>query len=439
MQRLLRKMFAMVWLCVAGSIALVFAILSFLPLTPFTEEVQERTTRFALDTASEVLARKGILPLQDVVSAFANADPSVHLTVKAVGAPIECAVSVSDTLVRRVVNSDTCYEVMAVPDDAYIWRQWPKLMPWASALLAAAGAAFWLANYFTRPVEQLRKGLGELARGNFGVRISKEVDRKRDEVAALAHDFDATASRLQEFQEVQQRLFHDVSHELRSPLSRLQAGLGVLRQNPARLNDMLERLEREIQRMDDLVGEILTLAKLAAAADQPLNRQRLDLIDLVREIVDDSIFEGASKQVAVEYDGEESFVTSVDGELIYRAVENVVRNAVKYSPPGSVVRVSSRRTSYSFELIVEDEGPGVPDSALESLFHPFRRFADTPADAAGFGLGLSITKQAFERHGGRIDASRISGSGLRMKMSLPITEADAVLRTMPANRRPSAE
>ena len=438
MQRLRRKMFVMVWLCVAGSIALVFAILSFLPLTPFAEEVQERTTRFALDTASEVLVREGILSAQDVVSALAKADPSIRLSVKAVGPSVECAPSANDTLVRRVVNSGNCYEVTAAPDDAYIWRQWPKLMPWASALLAAAGAAFWLANYFTGPVEQLREGLGELARGNFGVRISKEVDRKRDEVAALAHDFNATASRLQEFQEVQQRLFHDVSHELRSPLSRLQAGLGVLRQNPARLNDMLDRLEREIRRMDDLVGEILTLAKLAAE-DQPLNCQRLDLIDLVREIVDDSAFEGASKQVSVEYDGEASFVTSVDGELIYRAVENVVRNAVKYSPPGSVVRVSSRRTSHDLELIVDDEGPGIPESALESIFQPFRRFADTSADAAGSGLGLSITKQAFERHGGRIDASRIADSGLRIKMILPITEADAVLRTMPANRRPSSE
>ena len=120
MQRLRRKMFVMVWLCVAGSIALVFAILSFLPLTPFAEEVQERTTSFALDTASDLLARQGMLAVQDVISAFANADPSIRLSVKAVGAPIECAVSVSDTLVRRVVNSGKCSEVTAVPDDAYI-------------------------------------------------------------------------------------------------------------------------------------------------------------------------------------------------------------------------------------------------------------------------------------------------------------------------------
>ncbi|MGV1837287.1 HAMP domain-containing sensor histidine kinase [Rhizobium rhizogenes] len=421
MHKLFVKVFTMVWLAIAGSILLLFLIIYPFRLSPFAEEVQERQIAFALDTTTRLLAKNGPDVAQQFIASAHQASSPVKLALSAIGAPIECAQKVGNEIERRVVNGTVCYQITAeLPNTSFVSRHFPKLAPWLSALLAAALAAFWLARYLTRPVEQLRIGLEALASGRFDARIGDKVDRKRDEIAALAHDFDVTASRLQELQEVQQRLFHDVSHELRSPLSRLQAAIGVLRQNPARLEVMLERLEREIARMDDLVGEILTLARLTATGAQPLERQTLDLIDLVREIVDDSLFEGSDRRIRVTYEGVPSFVTSINGELIYRAVENVVRNAVKYSPPDSQVRVWCEKSAAQFVISVKDEGPGIPKGALDTMFQPFKRGDNLNAAAPGFGLGLSITKHAFELHGGEIQAELSETRGLLMRMILPL-------------------
>ncbi len=137
-------------------------------------------------------------------------------------------------------------------------------------------------------------------------------------------------------------------------------------------------------------------------------------------MVADSSFESASKKISVTYEGVDSFVTPIDGELIYRAVENVIRNAVKYSPPGSGIAVSGERTGTEFVLGVADQGPGVARDALDAIFQPFKRGLDLPASETGFGLGLSITKHAFERHGGRVKADPRPGGGLIIVMTLPV-------------------
>jgi two-component system OmpR family sensor kinase len=422
MHKLFRKMFAMIWLCTAGSIVLLFVIVNWFSATPFAEELRQSTRVFALNTAAGLLEQSDLESTKVLISAARNVDPAIHLTVTPLGSPIECAVVGRDPMVRRVVNASTCYLLTAESEHlGFLSRQWPKLIPLASALVAAAGAAFWLANYFTGPIEELQMGLRELARGRFQVRISKRIDRKRDELAALATDFDVTAARLQEFQDNQQRLFHDVSHELRSPLSRLQAGIGILRKNPLRLEAMLERVDREIERMDGLVGEILTLAKLTTSELQPLECQTVDLVDLIKEIVADSAFEGSARSINVSYEGEATFVTSVNGELIYRAVENVIRNAVKFSPPNSDVSVRTCRADTLFIVSIEDRGIGVPEDALATIFQTFKRIGDGSSKATGYGLGLSITKQAFERHGGSVRAELAESGGLRISLSLPLS------------------
>ncbi|WP_244598414.1 HAMP domain-containing sensor histidine kinase [Rhizobium tubonense] len=333
---------------------------------------------------------------------------------------MECSIKAIGKFERHVVNAGHCFQLSAEATEMdFLSRNLPKLVPWTSAMFAAAFAAYWLAQYLTRPVEQLKRGLRALAQGQFDVRIGNKIDRKRDEIAALAHDFDVTAARLQEFQDVQQGLFHDISHELRSPLSRLQAAIGLLKKNPSRLDAMTERLEREIARMDDLVGEVLTLARLTATETPPLEQQTLDLVDLLREIVDDCAFEGAARNVCVVYNGAESFVTSLNGELIYRAIENVVRNAVKYSPSNARVIVNTEREYEAFVITVADQGPGIPKDILDVIFQPFRRGSILSTGVVGFGLGLAITKHAFARHGGQVQAELPSEGGLLMRMSLP--------------------
>ncbi len=420
MRKLFWRIFAIVWLTMAISIVLLFAIGYVSGLLPPTEELRDQRTSLALDAAARLLATNGVDVSEQFLSAVAQIPSPVHLKLTAIGGPMECTVKATDRFERRVVNAGHCFQLSAEATEiGFLSRSAPKLVPWTSAMFAAAFSAYWLAQYLTRPVERLKSGLRALAQGQFDTRIGGEVDRKRDEIAALAHDFDVTAARLQEFQDVQRRLFHDVSHELRSPLSRLQAAIGLLNKNPSRLHAMTERLEREIARMDDLVGEILTLARLTAAEAQPLERQTLDLIDLLREIADDCAFEGASRNITLLYEGVVSFVTSVNGELIYRAIENVVRNAVKYSPANAQVLIRTKREEQAFVITVSDQGPGIPNVVLDAIFQPFRRGSDLPVGTVGFGLGLAITKHAFARHGGQVQAELPAEGGLLMRMILP--------------------
>lgn len=421
MRKLFWRIFAIVWLTMAVSIALLFAIGYLFGVLPPAEELRDQRTSLALDAAARLLATNGVDTSEQFLSALAQTPSPVHLKLTAIGGPMECTVKATDRFERRVVNAGHCFQLSAEATEiGFLSRNLPKLVPWTSAMFAAALSAYWLAQYLTRPVEQLRSGLHALAQGQFDARIGGEIDRKRDEIAALANDFDVTAARLQEFQDVQRRLFHDVSHELRSPLSRLQAAIGLLNKNPSRLHAMTERLEREIGRMDDLVGEILTLARLTATEAQPLERQTLDLIDLLREIADDCAFEGASRNISLFYEGAESYVASVNGELIYRAIENVVRNAVKYSPSDTQVLIRTKREDQAFIITISDQGPGIPQEILDAIFQPFRRGNELPAGAGGFGLGLAITKHAFARHGGQVRAELPTEGGLLIRMILPV-------------------
>lgn len=421
MRKLFWRIFAIVWLTMAISIAILFAIGSVFGLVPPAQELRDQRTSFALDTAARLLATSGVDVSQQFLSAVAQTPSPVHLKLTVIGGPMECTIKVTDKFERRVVNSDHCFQLSAEATEVgFLSRNLPRLVPWASAMFAAALAAYWLAQYLTRPVEQLRGGLRALALGQFDIRIGNKIDRKRDEIAALAHDFDITAARLQEFQNIQQRLFHDISHELRSPLSRLQAAIGLLNKNPSRLHAMTERVEREIARMDDLVGEILTLARLTTTEIEPLERQTVDLVDLLREIADDCAFEGASRNITLLYEGVGSCVTSVNGELIYRAIENVVRNAVKYSPSNTQVLIRTKREDQAFAITVVDQGPGIPKDILDAIFQPFRRGSDLPPGAVGFGLGLAITKHAFARHGGQVQAELPAEGGLLIRMILPV-------------------
>lgn len=421
MRRLFWRIFAIVWLTMAASLALLFVINSVFGVLPLPEELRDQRTGLALDTAAVLLAKNGVGITQQYLTAVATTPSPVHLSLAVIGDSMACATKVTGQFERRILYGGQCYQVIAVTTEIdFLARNLPKLVPWTSAMLAAAVTAYWLAQYLTRPVEQLRGGLRALAQGHFDVRIGGDTNLKRDEIQALAHDFDVTAARLQDFQDIQRRLFHDVSHELRSPLSRLQAAVGLLKQNPSRLQAMAERLEREIARMDDLVGEVLTLARLTASDKQPMERQTVDLVDLLQEIVDDCAFEGASRNIHVTYEGAKSFVTSVNGELIYRAIENVVRNAVKYAPPDSRVVICAERAGQNFLITVLDEGPGIAKDILAAIFQPFRRGNDVPEGTPGFGLGLAITKHAFASHSGHVEAELPAKGGLLMRMTLPV-------------------
>lgn len=244
MQRLFWKFFAIIWLTMTASIAVLFLVLALLQVVPFSREVEEGRQVLALDVAARLLEREGPAAAEAFAAEAASVSTPVVLSVSRSEEAGECAKAHPEGA-RTVRQGDACYRIaLQEGQTGVLPLVWPKVAPWLSALLAAAIAAYCLARYLLGPVGHLRDGLSALAAGRFDVRIGGRMGGRRDEVVALAHDFDTSAARLEELQKAQQRLFHDVSHELRSPLSRLSAAIGVLQQNSAKLDVTMGRMVR---------------------------------------------------------------------------------------------------------------------------------------------------------------------------------------------------
>jgi two-component system, OmpR family, sensor kinase len=297
----------------------------------------------------------------------------------------------------------------------------PPLVPaWMMIVIGGAtslAVSAILAWYLSRPIRNLRWAFDAAASGRLDTRVRPLMGRRRDELADLGRDFDRMAQQLQALVASQRRLLHDVSHELRSPLARLQAAIGLARQDPQRVQMSLERIEREIMRMDELVGELLTLARLEAGSPQA-SYQQLDLADLVASIGEDARFEAEASGRRVHLEVPSSVVVRGNAELLHRAIENVVRNAVKFTAPGTEVGIALRMVGRLALLTVIDRGEGIPESELAKVFEPFHRVAGHGAE--GFGLGLAIAQLAVQAHGGAIRAANVAQGGLRVDIELPL-------------------
>lgn len=297
----------------------------------------------------------------------------------------------------------------------------PPANPWipiGGGLLASVLFSALLAWYLSKPIRSLRWALGSVAAGKLETRVRPLMGARRDEIADLGEDFDRMAGQLQSLIVSQRRLLHDVSHELRSPLARLQAAIGLLRQDPSRLTASLERIEREAGRLDDLVGQLLTMARLEAGVrDAP--KARIELFDLAASIAEDARFEAHSLGRDLSFHGEGEAEVTLRVELIQRAFENVMRNAVKYTAEGTRVEVVAGLEEGYFVLRVDDAGPGVRPADLEAIFEPFYR-CGSGQGADGFGLGLAIARRAVDLHGGTLRAMNRPEGGLRMEIRLPL-------------------
>ena len=271
-----------------------------------------------------------------------------------------------------------------------------------------------LAWYLVQPINRLRRGFGALAQGQLDTRLQGEVGRRRDEIADLAHDFDRMAERLEQLVQSRDRLLHDVSHELRSPLARMQIAVALARQNPQKLEAMLDRIEAETARQDEMVGELLTLARIESGA-LAFNTD-FDLVELLRSLIDDACFEAESAGVSVvAVLPETSLPMTGRPELLRRAFENIIRNAIRFSPAGEIVRVMLALRGVQVQIEIHDAGPGAPEALLATLFEPFVR---AQSDQSGFGLGLTIARRAIEAHGGTVMAR--NAQGLSVMVSLPV-------------------
>lgn len=293
------------------------------------------------------------------------------------------------------------------------------LVPLVSAIIAVLIISLILAWYLSSPLRHLSWALSRFAEGRLDTRVEPLIGGRRDEIADLAHDFDRMAARIEELAQAKRTLLHDISHELRSPLTRLQAAIGLLHQDPTQATALIERIVRESERLDLLIEELLTLHWLdAGTTGTP--PQHVDVIELLQAIADDAAFEGHASQRTLRLNAPDSFVTEAHGELLYRAFENVIRNALKFSPTGSEINVVARLGEGGRTLVttVQDRGPGVPSEMLQAIFEPFIRVEGSES-VRGAGLGLAIARRAMLLHHGSIAATLREGGGLVMTLSLP--------------------
>jgi two-component system OmpR family sensor kinase len=280
-----------------------------------------------------------------------------------------------------------------------------------------------LALYLSRPIRALRTGLDAFAGGNLRVRLGEMVGTRRDEIADLARDFDGMADRVENLINAREQLLNDVSHELRTPLTRLRLAIALARQRPERTAAALDRVETEARRLDEMVDELLTLSRLESGA--AVLQGHFDLLELLQKLIADARFEsGSAAQVkfeAIISDNAPAHNSILgDAELIRRAVENVVRNAIRFSPDHGTIAITVTQYANEARIQIDDEGPGVTEDALHTLFDPFVKGVN-----GGFGLGLAIAKRAVLAHGGNIRAENRSPTGLRVVISLPTLGAIA--------------
>jgi two-component system sensor histidine kinase CpxA len=294
-----------------------------------------------------------------------------------------------------------------------------------AALLLVGGAVCWLLVWqITKPIRTLQVAARRFADGDLAVRVSSHHELQRgDELTQLAREFDRMASRIQELVTSQQRLLADISHELRSPLARLSLALDLARRRLGEAAPEHDRIEREVQRLDELIEQLLTLARLQVRHEQPL--EPVDLQELVRDVARDASFEARAANREVEVSAECHATVRGIRHLLRSGIENVVRNAVRHTAEHTTVSISLAcdEASGKVAIIVHDRGPGVPPDALERLFDPFFRVDDArDRERGGVGLGLAIARQAMAAHGGTARAENDATSGLVVRLELPRQE-----------------
>lgn len=301
----------------------------------------------------------------------------------------------------------------------------PHGLPIFVGILSSGLVCYLLARYLTSPIVRLRAATQKLAQGDLAARAGMPESRRHDEMAELMRDFDRMAERLEKLVNAQRRLLTDISHELRSPLARLNVALELARRRSGPdAGSALDRIDRETNRLNQLIQKLLTIARLDGG-DEFIQKSPLHLERLISEIAKDAAFEAQGRRCEVEVDVVDDCVVNGNSRLLQSAIENVVRNAIRYTEPGTDVQVRLEQGlgAKGPEAVVRvtDSGPGVPEEAIDKLFRPFYRIDDARGrQTGGVGLGLAITERAVALHGGTIRAVNRPQGGLMVEIRLPL-------------------
>jgi len=335
-----------------------------------------------------------------------------------------------------LTDSGTQYVLVSEPPRRTPPSVFHPIMHVLAVIFVGGLFCYGLARYLTSPVSKLRAATQELARGNLAARVVPTLGKRRDELASLAADFDRMAETIESLINSQRRLLGDISHELRSPLARLNVALELARQRSgAEATSALERIQREAEILNEMIGQLLALTRLESGAEQ-IQKGEFDLALLVREITDDADFEARSRKRSVKLESSASCIVVGSEPLLRRAIENVVRNAVQYTAEGTEVEVklecgvnahgeeveNQGRDKRIAVITVRDHGAGVPEQALAEIFRPFYRVDDArDREAGGVGLGLAIAERAVRLHSGSVAAANVATGGLVVTIVLPVS------------------
>jgi signal transduction histidine kinase len=267
----------------------------------------------------------------------------------------------------------------------------------------------------TRPLKTLQQASRKLAEGELGTRIEVPV-QGGDESAELGRAFNSMAQQLEEKVEAQKQLLSDVSHELRSPLARLRVALALAEKDPASSGRHLQRMEQETERFDELIAQLLSLPEKNIEL-----QDSLDLVTLSQALCEDARFEAQSREQTVTFNSSiGEAIVSTHADLLKKALDNVIRNALHYSPDGGLISVELQPLEAGFRLSIADSGPGVAETDLDKIFQPFYRTDRArQRETGGHGLGLAIAYRAVVQHAGSIIASNTE-HGLLITIELPV-------------------
>ncbi|MDO6462100.1 ATP-binding protein [Granulosicoccaceae sp. 1_MG-2023] len=300
----------------------------------------------------------------------------------------------------------------------------PAAVKYIWLLLAVLLSSVLLAWTFSQPLRNLTRSTRRFADGDLDTRVESDIAGRRDAIGELGREFNHMAEQVSQLLDSHKQLLRDVSHELRSPLARMQVALSLLEQRGGESQSKEhERIGLEIERLNALIGQIITLSRLDSG-ERKLDKTSLDLAGLLSSLVEDVRFEHLNDGRSVSCDAPDELLIEGDIEKLHSAIENVLRNAMNYTDENTTVTVTLRREGALARLRICDHGPGVPEAALGRIFDAFYRTQEArEISTGGSGVGLAISRRVIEMHGGRIFAQNSPEGGLCVTMEVPITAA----------------
>ncbi len=322
-------------------------------------------------------------------------------------------------VVIALVSSQVTQQSSGVDIEHYSFNRGNIIFRFAAAILIGGFICYLLSLYLLRPIRILQRAARKLGQGEFQTRVSAILGNRKDEIGELAQDFDEMAARLESLVHSKQQLLQDISHELRSPLARLSVALEIARDKSPKVEKELTRIAYETDKLNELIRQILSLASLDAAQNNIIFEE-IDIVELVQSIVSDANYEVQHHITPIRLIIPKFCHAQVNYPLLRSAIENIIRNALRYTPEEHPIHVSLLVKEEEVQVSIEDSGPGIPEEKLAHVFDPFFRVDDSRTQhTGGFGLGLAIAKRAILLHKGHVYAKNLPQGGLSVLLTFP--------------------